>query len=124
MISFSSNLKEKYSKNSDIIIQIINKWCDGKSIEILDEVPKKTKEYTSLEHNFGYNINVWILKNDVTKIDGGFISLVENKYIFSHKDQILTRCGCGKSFSFKTWNDMQDKIQILRKKLKKQKECK
>lgn len=52
------------------------------------------------------------------KIDNGTLTLAGEKWIFSQKDSILTRCGCGKSFSFKSGNDAQDKITLLKAKLK------
>lgn len=123
MLSFSPNLKEKYWNKNNIVIEIINRWCDGKSINIQEVMPDNKDNLTIIQHNLWEHISVWIKTDDINKITWWFISLVNDKYIFSNKDQILTRCGCWKSFSFKTGNEMQDKIQILRKKLKKSKAC-
>lgn len=46
------------------------------------------------------------------------LTLANGKWIFTQKDNILTRCGCGKSFSFKSGNEAKDKITLLKAKLK------
>lgn len=58
-------------------------------------------------------------KNFAEKIDGSIITLVGEKWILGKNESILTRCGCGKSFSFKSGNEAKDKIAILKAKLRK-----
>lgn len=58
-------------------------------------------------------------KNFAEKIDGSSITLVGTKWILGQNENILTRCGCGKSFSFRSGNEAKDKIAILKAKLRK-----
>lgn len=117
MIKFSKNIIEQYQENSDIFIEIINSGCDGNSLQIFTE-KNSEKNFQKIESNFSKNTQVHIEEIHFQKINGGFISQTGNKIILSHPENILTHCGCGKSFSFKSGNEAKDKIAILRKKLK------
>lgn len=73
-----------------------------------------------LESNFDQNFQIFALKNETEFLDGSFISAdpTGKKLILTNPQKVLTRCGCGKSFSFKSGNEAKDKISLLRKKLK------
>ena len=59
------------------------------------------------------------MDEDTLKIlDTAFVTFTNGKWILS-SGNILTHCGCGKSFQAKTGDQKIDKIRLLRSKLEK-----
>lgn len=121
MIKFSKNTLEFFPTiPKNIFITFVKKWCDGTEISI-DTQKNWEKNFIPIESNLDSQIQIYVEEKYFSLIDNGFISLVKNRWIFSHSENILSHCWCGKSFAFKSENDVQDKIFLLKKKLRKHK---
>lgn len=120
MITFTSNIFEKFPEETNLYVSILKKWCNGNQIEVTEKMPDENEEFIKIDSNFPWK-HIFIEKQYFSNIDNSVISFAEWKWIFTQKDSVLTRCGCGKSFSFKSGNEAQDKIAILKDKLRKKK---
>ncbi len=99
-----------------ISIEFASKGCEGTSIWIHENII--LSEYSKIDNEY------WIpMYCDTTRkelLDTAYITHVGIKWIIK-SDDILTRCGCGKSFGIKTWDSKIDKIRLLKAKLSKNK---
>ncbi len=119
MLSFAPNFKEWYQNiPKKIFVKIIHSWCDGNQVQIIEDIIDNEHDYTQISSNLWDHFSVFVEEKNKSLLDGWYISQSGKKIIFAHKENILTRCGCGKSFSFKSGNEAKDKITLLKKKLR------
>jgi hypothetical protein len=64
------------------------------------------------------DIEIHVHSEYIALLDHAVISFALGKWILK-SDDILTRCGCGTSFSLKTGNIRIDKLRLLKSKLSK-----
>jgi Fe-S cluster assembly iron-binding protein IscA len=97
-----------------ICVHIVAGGCNGSKISISEGVPIDTSSYVLHQSQ---DMHYYISTKDYTYLQDTYITYTNGKYILAG-DTVNTRCGCGKSISFKTGNTLRDKAEILRDKLK------
>ncbi len=99
----------------NIIIEFVSRGCEWTEASVR-EVESFPEGYTTHLID-GSNIRYGFETRYKEQLEWAVFTAVKGKWIIK-SNHILTRCGCWKSFSFKSWNLSQDKIKLLRKKLR------
>ncbi|MBX9808939.1 hypothetical protein K2X92_00935 [Candidatus Gracilibacteria bacterium] len=108
--------KEKGVGN--ISIEFISSGCEGTSIKISENTI--TDGFSLLNNGETHHIAIYTKEQDQKILENAYITHTGGKWILK-SEEILTRCGCGKSFGIKTGDPKIDKIRLLKSKLSKSK---
>ncbi|MDD2694061.1 MAG: hypothetical protein PHY14_03950 [Candidatus Gracilibacteria bacterium] len=115
MLHFDKNTLERWniSNIKDITCVLENGGCEGMKLNVREGIA---------EGDFsiaidGSEIRCSIEKDSLPTFEDAYITHTpEGNWILSSKN-ILTRCGCGKSFQTKSGDPKIDKIKLLKSKL-------
>ncbi len=98
-----------------VTIELINAGCDGTEIRIHEWVYKDTYRGISIENS---DITAYVSDSNKSIFENAILTKVKGKWLLK-SEEVLTHCGCGKSFSLKSGNLRADKIKLLKSKLSK-----
>ncbi len=100
-----------------ISLEFIPSGCEGTSIAIHENTILPS--YVPIA-NSSLDIVVYIALWTESTLSEAYITRTGSKWIMKSED-VLTRCGCGKSFGIATGDSKIDKIRLLKSKLAKSK---
>lgn len=100
-----------------ISIEFIASGCEWTSIKIHENT--KLNEYIEITWTH-QDIQIFAHPSNSKILDNAYITHTWNKWIMK-SEEVLTRCGCGKSFWIKTGDPKIDKLRLLKSKLAKNK---
>lgn len=106
--------KWKEKNLSCVSLEFVSKGCEGTTIVVHEDI--QSDWYILLFEESG--IAIYADPEKQSLLENATLSQGGEKWILAHED-ILTRCGCGKSFSLKSGNIREDKIKLLKSKLAK-----
>jgi len=98
-----------------VSLEFISRGCEGTEIVVSPWLKKETFQ----EFQGKSEIPLYINPKDAAIFDTHdfYFTYANGKWI-TKSSAILTRCGCGKSFSFSTGDVKIDKLKLLKSKLK------
>jgi Fe-S cluster assembly iron-binding protein IscA len=99
-----------------ISITITDTGCAGHKVRV-EEGSDESMDH--IVHQDGIKIS--LMHSTFSYLDGSMITWTGKKWILT-SEKINTRCGCGSSFSLKSWNAIQDKIAQMKLVMKEKKE--
>lgn len=100
-----------------ISIEFISSGCEWTSIRIHENTT--LNEYNEMM-GVNQDIQVFVHPSSSKILENAYITHTGNKWIMK-SEEVLTRCGCGKSFWIKTGDPKIDKLRLLKSKLAKKK---
>jgi hypothetical protein len=107
------------ARNIELIsVEFTQAGCEGTSIWIRENVI--LNDFSNLDNE--YWILIYCDSNKKEILNNAYITHTGVKWIMK-SDDVLTRCGCGKSFGIKTGDSKIDKIKLLKAKLSKNKKA-
>jgi Fe-S cluster assembly iron-binding protein IscA len=96
--------------------EVIDGGCAGQKLLITEDISELCDSTL-----FTDGITVHARRRDISYFEDAYITHVGNQWILS-SEAVNTRCGCGKSFSLKSDNPIQDKIARMKLAMKQKKE--
>ncbi len=121
MITFDPNTSKQFNtQKEDIFVSVIQDGCSGNSLRIGKYEKYENSEFEKIASNLDKSVQVFSLPKHKKLLENSRITKVGQKWILK-SENILSRCGCAKSFSVKSENERDNKIALLREKLRKAK---
>jgi hypothetical protein len=117
MLQISKHILDDWNTRwvTRVSLELVEKGCEGTTLLVHeDQIPEGTAPLSYLLSG----IEIYTKQEHISLFDHAVISSALGKWILKSED-VLTRCGCGKSFSLKTGNIRADKIRLLKSKLAK-----